>query len=322
MPQHGERTKENLVKNQTPLAMSIDMLRASHTEGPLGRIGSLYATPTFFSDTGEPVLAPPPGTVEGEQPPEEPPGRGTIVIEEEPPATTTPEGEQRGLAPDVAALVEKARQEEKDKLYPRLQAMEEEVSLVRKQREEAEAEERKRQEEAEAEARRKAEEEMDVRTLLTQKEQEWEKRFQESQAEIEQERAVFAMERQFQELQVYRSQAIAAAQEDLMPELVEDFIPTTLTSKEAIDAAVDRCREKSLSIVQQMQQRTNEVRQQQQGVRPTGAPPVGPMENETSQRVLTGDDIKNMSIEEYAKNRDKILQQVSERARVNGPYGV
>lgn len=259
-------------------------------------------------------------TIEDEKPtPPEPAQRGTITIEEEPPPTPEP---QRGLPPEVASLVEKARQEEKDKLYPRLTAAEEELAVIRREREEAEAARRQQEEEAAEAARRQQDEEADVRTLLEREREENARRFAEVQQSIEEERAVFAMERQYQELQGYRAQAIAAAQEDLMPELVEDLIPSTLTSKEAIDAAVDRCREKSLSIVQQMQQRTQEIRQQQRGVAPTGEPPVGPMENHSSQRVLTGDDIRAMSIEEYAKNRDKILQSVSERARVHGPYGV
>jgi hypothetical protein len=258
-------------------------------------------------------------TLEDQPPPPPDPTqqRGTIVIEEEPPAP--PAKEERTF---TAEDIERARREEKDKLYPRLQQFEEELAVVKREREEREAAERKRQDEEAEALRRQQDEEADVRTLLEREREENTRRFAEMQQEIEQERAVFAMERQFQEIQQYRAQAIAAAQEDLMPELIDDLVPTTLTTKEAVDAAVARCKERSLSIVQQMQQRTQEIRREQRGVSPTGEPPVGPMENQSSQRVLTPDDIRNMSIEEYAKNRDKILEQVSEKARVSGPYGV
>lgn len=304
------------MKNQIP-AGAVEGQHYTIIDGvlrPIVRGGSGGTEPTIVIEDG----APPPAA-EGAPPPAGEPQRGTIVIEEEPPK---PEGEPPAGRTFTAEDIERARREEKEKLYPRLTAMEEELALVRKQREDAEAAEQKRREEEEATLRKQQEEEMDVRTLLSTKEQEWEQRLEAVRLEAENDRAVFAMERQFQELQGHRAQAIAAAQEDLMPELIEDMIPVTLTSKEAIDAAVDRCKETSLRIVQQMQQRTQEIRQQQRGVSPTGEPPVGPMENHTSQRVLTGDDIRDMSIEEYAKNRDKILQSVSERARVHGPYGV
>ena len=69
--------------------------------------------------------------------------------------------------------LKKVREQEKSKLYPQIESLKEELASLKKIEQERIVEEDRRRAEAEAEAKRKAEEEMDVRSLLQQKESEW-----------------------------------------------------------------------------------------------------------------------------------------------------
>ena len=66
--------------------------------------------------------------------------------------------------------LKRVREQEKSKLYPQIDSLKEELSLLKKEREERLAEVERQRAEAEAEAKRKAESEMDVRQLLETKE--------------------------------------------------------------------------------------------------------------------------------------------------------
>lgn len=238
-----------------------------------------------------------------------------LVLPPEPPA---PEPEKTF----TAAEIEAARRQEKDKLYGELEKerkareeMDARLAVFEKEREDQQKLAEKERKAQEAEARRLAEEEMSVRELLSQKEQEWESRF----TQVDQDRAALAaaldMERQFQALTTYRQARIEERSDELMPELLDMIGGNT---QEEIDASIDVVAQKTASILSQVAAAQQQQRQQTRMVSPTGAPPVGPMEQEQSFEKLTPEQIKTMPMGDYAKNRDRIMAALSQQVRNRG----
>lgn len=263
----------------------------------------------------DPTTTPPTPLPVEETPPD------VLVIPPDPPAPTTPEGGRTFTAEEI----EKARREEKDKLYGSMEEMKKELAALRKAREaqeKAEADARKKAEEdtakAEAAAKKKAEDEMELRGLLTTKEQEWEQRFQALEAEREMERELLNKERRYGQLRDYRTSRIEAEQEEIMPQL-RDLIATG-PDEAAIEASIVTMKERTEQIVGQINAHTAQTRQQQKGSTVT-APPVGPLESQPENLNLTAADLKNMDIDTYAKYRDRLMGAVSQQVRQRGPYG-
>lgn len=259
-------------------------------------------------------------------------GGGTVTVtppaeeeEEETPPTQTPaaqQGFQAGAEEDgkvyTAEDLARVRQQEKDKLYGRINEMSETLQQMR-EREEREARER---EEAEArereEAERKAEEEMDFKTLLAKKEEEWQNRFQTIQQEIAQKDALLEREREFQALENYRQSKLSEHEDDIMPEL-RDMVQGN--TPEEIDASINALVEKTSHILGQVAASQQQYRQQMPGPRVT-APAMGPLEqNESAQQTLSADDIRNMDMKTYREYRDQLMQATSRKAREGGLYG-
>lgn len=260
-------------------------------------------------------------------PPAEPtPPADAVTIETpvtppaEPPATPPQSGDNVFTMDDVHAAVEKARAQEKDKLYGRLDEMQQKLQSYETAQEAAERERQEEQQRLEAERKRLEEEELSAKELLTKKEDEWEQRFntaqneweerfKSQQQEMEAKEAVIERERQFQELKSYTDRRLAEETENIMPELMD---MVTGNSTEEIEASISRAIEKTSAIVGNIQQAQGTT-QRPRGVPATGAPSTGPSENMTEQQTLTAADIANMSIEEYAQVRDRLLAAGSRR---------
>lgn len=267
---------------------------------------------------------PPPTEVEAafteEAQQQAPPAEGiTIPAEPDPPAQN---GEAKTFTTED---IEKARREEKDKLYGRLQTMEEELKAMRAEREKRAEAERKAQEKAEAEeakrqeeAKKKAEEEMSLKDLLAQKESEWESRFKSVQEEQERDRELLAKERRYNELVSYRQRRIEEEANDIMPELRDMVVLGN--SEQEIEASLAGLKDRTARILEQLTAAQSQARQQMRGPTVT-APPVGPLESEQSYQTLSNDDLKNMDIATYARNRERLLGAVSQQVRQRGPYG-
>lgn len=227
--------------------------------------------------------------------------------------------------PDTGKLfssdeVEAIRKQEKDKLYKELSKQDEKVKTLQdqidffnKDRDEQArtADELRQKEEAARKARER--EELSAKELLLKTEdefqsklnaaqQEWEQKFSLLEAEKAAQSALLEQERRFQELESYKSRRIQDEQENLMPELIE-FVRGN--SEEEIEAAISSVASRTSAILSNIQQAIpqNRVR----GVPITGYPPSGPAENMTEQQTYTASDIANMSNEEYAKVRDRLL---------------
>lgn len=217
--------------------------------------------------------------------------------------------------------VEGIRKQEKDKMYKRLEEadsrvkqMEEQLSIIAAEREQAkkEAEERAAKE---AELLRQREiEEMSAKELLLKKEdefnqkinsveQEWQERLAAIEAQRQAQEALLDKERQMQELDHYRNQRIQAEQDNIIPELI-DLVSGN--SQEEIEQSISLLRDRSSAIIESIQQATQQQQGRLRGVSPT-APPVGPMETQTEYQQLNADDIRNMSMEQYAKMRERLL---------------
>ena len=89
----------------------------------------------------------------------------------------------------------------------------------------------------------------------------------------------------------------------IVPELI-DLISGN--SKDEIEQSIAMLKEKSASISQSVQQAMQNAKQQMVGTRVT-SPAAGPLDNDSSQQSYTPDSIRNMSMDDYAKQRAKLL---------------
>jgi hypothetical protein len=103
----------------------------------------------------------------------------------------------------VAEAIQKARAQEKAKLYPQMEKLQEELSLLRKEREERAAQEAERaakrqarEAEREAEKKAAAEDEMSFKKLLKTKEEEWASKLESERLEREKAFALLNRERE------------------------------------------------------------------------------------------------------------------------------
>ena len=206
--------------------------------------------------------------------------------------------------------IEKARQQEKEKLYPRLEEMSEQLKLLKAERD-AEAAERQRvAEEAENLRKAKEEEEMDLRQLFERRETEFKSQINELNQRYETDRAVFERERALQEAYAYRIARIEQEQEYILPEL-RDLIGGD--SPEQIDAAIEEMKARSEAIFTNMAAASQP--QPFRGAAMPSVPPVGPMEQLPQQESLTAEDIRNMPMDDYKKYREQLLRATNPQRR-------
>jgi hypothetical protein len=215
--------------------------------------------------------------------------------------------------------VEGIRKQEKDKLYKRIEeaesrykSMEEQVTSLALDREKAikEATEIARKEE---EIRRQREfDELSAKELLKRTEDEfnvkiknvdaeWQSRFAQIEAERSAQSALLDKERQLREVETYRQRRVHESQDEIIPELIDLVAGNT---PEEIEASVEILRQRSAAIIESIQQATQPSRVK--GVSVT-APSVGPMETQTEYQTLNAEDIRNMTMDQYVKMRDRLL---------------
>jgi DNA repair exonuclease SbcCD ATPase subunit len=225
--------------------------------------------------------------------------------------------------------VNKIRQQEKDKLYSRLEdaqnrmkTMEEQLQSLSLDRESAikEAEERAAKE---AELIRQRElEELSAKELLTRKEdefnqkinkveQEWAEKFQTLEQQRLAQEALLEKERELQFLETYRQRRVSEEQEYIIPELIDLISGTT---QDEIEASISALRDRSSAIIESIQQASQAQAPRLKGA-PVTAPPTGPLENQSEYQTLTAEDIRNMPMDQYEKMRDRLLQARSPRGR-------
>ena len=201
----------------------------------------------------------------------------------------------------------KAREQEKSKLYPQLEKMKEELSSLRKEREEEAA--RRAQLEATKQAeelalqKAKEEEELSFKDLLKKKEQEFSAQLEQERLERERAIALLEQERKFQEVTNYRSSRIEQERDNIVPELI-DLVDGN--NADEIEQSIAMLKEKSARILASAQQAMQSARQQMAGTRITN-PAAGPLDNDSEQKTYSPDSIREMSLADYAKQRAKLL---------------
>lgn len=210
----------------------------------------------------------------------------------------------------VAEAIQKARAQEKAKLYPQVEKLQEELALLRSKEQEREAKEAERKaaraaREAEAAAERKKQEEseLEVRDLLAKKEKEWQAQIETERSEREKAFALLEREREFQELQQYRQQRLEAERESIIPELIDLISGST---KDEIEQSILGLKERSAKIFDSVAQVAQQSRKEMVGTKIT-VPASGPLDNDSENRPYSPNDIANMSMADYAKNRAKLL---------------
>lgn len=183
--------------------------------------------------------------------------------------------------------------------------MKDEVAKLRADREERErkAEELRKQAETSAEAKRQ--EELSAKELLAEQNKQWEDRFATLQNEREQEKALLDKERQYLGLQQYIQRRVG--EEVAAETIAEDLVHYVTGNSEAeVEASIEKAKQTTASILEQVQAVQQQARQRIRGVSPTGYAPVGPMDTESANQSLSVDDLKNMSMADYVKIRDKL----------------
>ena len=211
--------------------------------------------------------------------------------------------------------IAKAREQEKQKLYPQIDRMKEEIAVLKREKEEREAAEAAKQAEKAAEAKRREEEEMDIRELLKTKEQEWSTQLEQERLERERAIAMLDMERQFSEMQSYRNQRIEAERENIIPELI-DLVDGN--NADEIESSIASLKERSARILESAQQALQSTRRDMVGTRTT-IPASGPLDTD-SERQFSPEDIKSMSLSDYQKYRERLLGS-SSSSRGRGLFG-
>jgi len=241
-------------------------------------------------------------------------------------ATPIPEAVAEEIAQTqvyTAEDIAKARAQEKDKLYGTLNNLKEELSVLRKERDEAAAKEaeRKAQRAArEAELQKKkqeeAEAELGFKELLKKKEEELEAKLAAERAERERAFALLEKEREFTELQAFRQQRLEQERENIIPELIDLIQGNT---RDEIEQSILALKEKSSRIFDSVAQASQQTRKEMVGARVT-APSSGPLDNDPAQIMNSPDDLRNMSMADYAKNRAKLLGSTNNN-RGQGLFG-
>lgn len=247
----------------------------------------------------------------------------TEITEAETAPTVTPvttdvfEAEVQTQNSYTAEDIAKARAQEKEKLYPVMDKMKEELAALKKEREEREAveAERKAQRAArEAENAKKkqeeAEAELGFKELLKKKEEELEAKLAEERNERERAFALLDKEREFTELTTYRQQRLEAERENIIPELIDLIQGNT---RDEIEQSILGLKEKSARIFDSVAQASQQTRKEMVGSRIT-APASGPLDNDPAQLSNSPDDLRNMSMADYAKNRQKLLGGASKNS--------
>jgi len=210
----------------------------------------------------------------------------------------------------VAEAIQKARAQEKDKLYPQLTKLQEELAILKKEREEraardAERAEKRKLRESEREAEKKAqlEEEMSFKKLLKTKEEEWESKLENERLEREKAFALLQQEQKYNELKDYRSQRVEQERDNIIPELIDLISGNT---RDEIEQSIAGLKERSAKIFDSVAQVAQQSRKEMVGTRIT-SPASGPLDNDSDSRTYSPNDISNMSMADYAKNRSKLL---------------
>lgn len=226
---------------------------------------------------------------------------------------TYPAGGSGGTAAQffTAEDIEKARREERDKLYGRIskgdekfKTLEEEISALRQAAADRENSEKQAREAAAELERQHAESELSAKQLIETREKEWQDRFADFQRKQELAQAAYERDKQHLALKnfIERRAREELAGDHIADELI-DFINGN--SEAEVEESIVNLRAKTQSILENIRAGQQQLRAGMPGVSNTSAPPAGaPLDNITGQqRDLSPEEIRNIPMSEWHKHR-------------------
>jgi predicted lactoylglutathione lyase len=148
---------------------------------------------------------------------------------------------------------------------------------------------------------------MDIRQLLEKKEKEFQTQLEAERLERERAFALLEQEKHFQEVMQYRQQRIEQERENVIPELI-DLIEGN--NRDEIEQSIASLKDKSARILDSAQQALQSTRREMAGTRIT-SPASGPLDNDSEQRSYSPENIREMSLADYAKQRAKLLGEAA-----------
>lgn len=226
---------------------------------------------------------------------------------------TPPPPSSNGAQTFTAADLEAVREQEKSKLYNRIESVEQHIAKAEADRQAA-IDAQKAAEQAAEELRKSKElEEMDLRTRLETMEQTTQQRFMQLEEERKMAEAMLEQERQLSALVQYRSEKLREYGAQIMPQLL-DFV--TGNSPEEIDAAIVAMVERTNSIVSDVQTVQNQNYTSMRGAAVT-APGGAPQELSPQTQTFTAEQIRAMSPQVYAQNQAQ-LREAAKRQFYSG----
>jgi hypothetical protein len=227
---------------------------------------------------------------------------------------SVPNPDETFTAQQVRTMIEKARSDEKDKLYPRLsatdertQALQAELDELKSAKQAADEADARRDAEAAAVKKAAAEAELSARELAETVRREAQEEVTTLRAEMEKERALAAKEREYSRIELYKQKRIDAERDNIEPHLIR-FV--TGHTEQEIEASIASLKEASTGILETVKQVQTNGRAQMQGVAPT-AGNTGAIDGEGQPREVTAEDIMAMDGDQYAAYRQQagIAQQ-------------
>jgi hypothetical protein len=210
----------------------------------------------------------------------------------------------------------KVRAQEKEKLYPQIENLKSQLDILSKERAEREAEREAKQKAKEAEEQEKLEANIEAKDLIKIKEQEWKEQLERERQERERAFALLEREKAFADLQNYRQQRVETERDAIIPELIDLISGNTA---EEVDESIENLKLRSSRILESAQSAMQNARKEMTGTRVT-TPPLGPMDDNMEQRSLSAEDIQSMSMNDYAKYRERILGSTA-RGKSRGLFG-
>ena len=177
--------------------------------------------------------------------------------------------------------------------------------------------------ESEAKAAEKAEKDkakmiadLDAKDLIKLTTDELREQLERERSERERAFALLEQERTYAELQNYKQNLIEQERENIIPELVDLVAGNT---PDEVSASLESLKARSAKILESAQAAMQNARKEMRGTSAT-LPAAGPLETNMDSRQFTAQDIAAMSMNDYAKVRDKLMSDAA-RGKSRGLLG-
>ena len=197
----------------------------------------------------------------------------------------------------------KVRSQEKEKLYPQIESLKEELLSIKKEKEEEAALRAADAEAKAAQIRAEALAELDSKSYADARLSELQEQLERERVERERAFALLEREKTYADLQAYRQQVLDQERDSIIPELVDLIQGNT---REEVQASVENLKDRSARILESAQSAMQNARKEMKGTSIT-TPPNGPLENNSEQRNFTPQEIAEMPMNEYSKYRSRLL---------------